>query len=150
MRFAAVLYRILAGLTTKDRLPGDEFRRQVPVVGQIGRAFQPGADGKLLRVVERRVVEHDGVKFVPVQKAADVPEERAAAHGSQIKCALEGQRLYLLIVQPPAELGGLNGVGHGAQHTLVAAAGHVGREADAQAVIEKFVDRRNAGGQIHV
>ena len=41
-------------------------------------------------------------------------------------------------------------MGHGAQHTLVAAAGHVGREADAQAVIEKFVDRRNAGGQIHV
>ena len=28
-------------------------------------------------------------------------EERAAAHGGQIKCALEGQRLYLLIVQPP-------------------------------------------------
>ena len=101
-------------------------------------------------MVERRVVEHDGIKFVPVQKAADVPEERAAAHGGQIKRALEGQRLYLLIVQPPAELGGLNGVGHGAQHTLVAAAGHVGREADAQAVIEKFVDRRNAGGQIHV
>ena len=41
-------------------------------------------------------------------------------------------------------------MGHGAQHTLVAAAGHVGCEADAQAVIEKFVDRRNAGGQIHV
>ena len=142
MRFAAVLYRILAGLSTKDLLPGDEFRRQVPVVGQIGRAFQPGADGKLLRVVERRVVEHDGVKFVPVQKAADVPEERAAAHGSQIKRALEGQRLYLLIVQPPAELGGLNGVHHRTQDALMAAARHVGGEADLEAVLQELADRR--------
>ena len=49
MRFAAVLYRILAGLSTEDLLSGNKFRRQVPVIGQIGRALQPGADGKLLR-----------------------------------------------------------------------------------------------------
>ena len=101
MRFAAVLYRILAGLSTEDLLSGNKFRCQVPVIRQIGRALQPGADGKFLRMVERRVVQYDGIKFIAFQKAADVSEERAAAHGGQIKRALEGQRLYLLIVQPP-------------------------------------------------
>ena len=101
-------------------------------------------------MVERRVVQYDGIKFIAFQKAADVSEERAAAHGSQIKCALERQRLHVLIIQPPAKLGCLNGVGHGAQHTLMAAAGHISCKADTQAVIKEFVDRRNAGGQVHI
>ena len=97
-------------------------------------------------MVERRVVQYDSIKFIAFQKAADVSEERAAAHGSQIKCALERQRLHVLIIQPPAKLGCLNG----AQHTLMAAAGHISCKADTQAVIKEFVDRRNTGSQVHI
>ena len=85
-------------------------------------------------MVERFIVQHHGVQSIAVEEAADFAEERAAAHSGQIECALKRKRLYILIKQPPAQLGGLNGVHHRAEHALVAAAGHVGGQAHTQAV----------------
>ena len=81
---------------------------------------------------------------------ADLPEEFAAAHRRQIERAVEGQCGHGLILKPPAELRGLDGVGHGTEHALMAAACHVRGPTHMKPPVNELIDWRNAGGKVHV
>ena len=101
-------------------------------------------------MVERRIVEHDCVQLVARGERADLAEKFAAAHRRDVKRLIERQRRDVLIIEPPAELRGLNGMCHRAEQIFVTAARDVCGQAHMQPVLQIAADGRDAGGEVHV
>ena len=92
------------------------------LIRQIDAAFQPCAECQLLWMIQRRIVQHDGVKRIADLKAADFAEETAAAEGGKIECLIDRKRLDLLIKQTPTELRRTDRPCHHLEHILRIAA----------------------------
>ena len=121
----------------------------VAVVGEIYRALQPRGDVALPRRAVAAIVNHYGVELLAGQEAACV-EKLPAAGGAEVEGLRRAQRLQALVHQPPAELGDLYGVCHGAEDARHGPASHVAAEAGSQAHVEEAAHRGYAARNVHI
>lgn len=117
-------------------------------VGEPDHTLQPLGKGALSGGGQGAVVHDDGVELIARLETAHLAEELAAALGGKIERLGQGEGGKAVVHQAPAQLGALDGVGHGAEDGKMRAAGHVAAQARLLALVQPGAHRGDAGGHI--
>ena len=143
------LHLFHAAPSSEEPAAADELVLYVAVVGEIYRTLQPRGDVALPRRAVAAVVHDDGVELPAGPETAGV-EELPSPGGAEVEGLLRGEGAQAAVHQPPAELGYLYGVGHGAEDARHRAARHVAAEAGAQPHVQEAAHGGDAAGDVHV
>ena len=128
----------------------DKFVDDVPVLREIDGALQALLHGMGSRRIVPAVIQNQKVALIAGEEGPHLTEEGAAAHGAQPEGLGRGERGEGVIHQPPAELGDLDGVGHGAENGAVGAARHIAAQAYGDALLQIAAGGGDAGGQVGI